>query len=80
MIDESHNDEIFSGNKNITEIFNNYFVNMDITYGEKFSDSFALKEYMSSTDVSESYKFSTKSLESLETIIGSLIKSSLGYD
>ena len=72
LINENSNGEIISGNKNIALNFNNYFANIGNTYGEKFSDSCAFEEYMSSANAREPFKFSTISLKFLETIVGSL--------
>ena len=60
--------------------FNNYFANIGNTYGDICSDSSALGDYMSSASGSEPFKFSTVSLETLESIVGSLKKSSPGHD
>ena len=77
---KDNNCEIISGNKNITQKFNKYFANIGKTYGDKFADSSTFENYMSSANVSEPFKFSTVSLESLKAIVGWLKKSSPGYD
>lgn len=74
VIDENRNDETSSGNKNLTGIFNVNFTNISNLCGENLSDCHAFEEYMNCANVSESYRFSTISLESLETIVCSLKK------
>ena len=80
LIDENRNNENISGNENIAQKFNNYFVNIGNTCGDNFSDSSAFEDYISSAEASEPFKFLTVSLESLETIVGSLKNSSPGHD
>ena len=43
LIDEDSKSKIISGNKNITQKFNNFFANSGNTYGDNFSDSFAFE-------------------------------------
>ena len=58
--------------KNIAQKFNTYLAIIGNTYGDFFSVRSAVGNYMSSANVGETFKFSTVSLESLETIVGSL--------
>ena len=80
MIDENSKCEINSGNKNISQKFNNYFANIGNTQEENFSDSSDFEGYMSSANVGMCYKFLKVSLESLETIVGSLKNLSPGHN
>ena len=49
-----------------------YFSNIGYIYGEIFSGRSAFEDYMSVANVGEPVKFLTVSLESFETIVGSL--------
>ena len=53
--------ENISGNKNIAQKFNNYFDNISNTYGDNFSDSSALEDYMKSANVGKPFRFLTVS-------------------
>ena len=77
LIDEDSNNEIISGNENISQKFINYFANNGCTYGDNFSDSSVFEDYISSANKGETFKFSTVRLESLEPIVGSLKNSSI---
>ena len=57
LIDVNDINWIVTGNNNIVEKFNNYFVNNGNTYSEKLSDSFAFKDYRNTTSVGEPGKF-----------------------
>ena len=80
MIDEDSISEIMSGNKNVAQKNINYFASIGDTYGDNFSDSSVLENYMSSAIVNEPIKFSTVSLEYIEAIVGLLRNSSPGHD
>ena len=73
LSDENRKIEIVSCNNNIAEKFNIYFAKNGNTYGDKFPDSYAIEDYSNSANIiSQPLRLSTVSLESLETIIGSL--------
>ena len=80
LIDENRNNEIVSRNKYIDEKYNNYFVVNGNSYGENFLECHAIEEYMNNAHVSKAFRFSTVSLESLETIADSLKNSLPGQD
>ena len=72
MIDKNLNNEIISGKNNTAEKFNNHFGNFAYSFGEKFSDSCAFKDYTSSVNVNESLRSLTFNSEPLKKIASSL--------
>ena len=71
LIDENSNTDTISGNEKFAEKFNKYSTNIGNTYGDKFSDSSAFEDYMSSAIVGKTFKYSIVILESFETIVSS---------